>query len=99
VGPRASLDVKGKRKITCPAAIQTPDCPTHRLRYLCSKKERRRGGGLERKASPHAPYEGHITKLEKLHVWAVAKFYSVVFSYCTAEDYGKEMVILYDRYG
>jgi len=63
------------------------------------QKKKEEGGGLERKASPHAPYEGHITKLEKLHVWAVAKFYSVVFSYCTAEDYGKEMVILYDRYG
>jgi len=77
--------------------IQTPDCPNHRLHYLGSKKERR-GRGMEKKASPHTTYEGHIMLPEQLHMWAAAKCYSLAFLYCTAEDYGKEMVMLYYTY-
>ena len=31
---------------------------------------------------------------EQLHVWDAAKIYSVTVPYCTAEDYGKEMIML-----
>jgi hypothetical protein len=67
-----------------------------------NKEREREGGGGEREGveeSPHAPCEEHIMVPEQLHVWAAAKIYSVACAYCTADDYGEEMIMLYYRCG